>query len=76
MKKLIAAGNLYLKKMDLTDVALLKLCLGSLGVLIGLGCAKRHKKGAGFLAGFLFILTYVPLMGKFLRAVIDADGEA
>ena len=51
MKKLIAAGNLYLKKMDLTDIALLKLCLGALGVLIGLGAARRHRKSAGVLAG-------------------------
>ena len=43
MKKLIAAGNLYLKKMDLFDIALLKLCLGALGVLIGLGAAKKHR---------------------------------
>ena len=71
MNKLIAAGSRYLKRMDLTDVALLKLCVGSLGVLVGLGCAKRHRKGAGLVAGLLFALTYVPLMGKFLATLLD-----
>lgn len=73
MRKLIAAGNLYLKKMDLTDVALLKLCMGALGVLIGLGCAKHHRKSAGFFAGVLFFLTWLPVMGKFFRALTDTE---
>ena len=73
MKNLIAAGNLYLKKMELTDVALLKLCVGALGVLIGLGAAKKHKRGAGLLAGLVFCVTYVPLMGRFLRAIVAGE---
>lgn len=75
MNKLIAAGSRYLKRMDLNDVALLKLCVGALGVLVGLGCAKRHKKGAGLVAGFLFVLTYVPLMGKFLATILDTSED-
>ena len=75
MKKLIAAGNLYLKKMDLTDIALLKLCLGALGVLIGLGAARRHRKSAGVLAGLVFCLTYLPLMGRYFRAIVTEDEE-
>ncbi len=73
MKKLIAAGNLYLKKMDLTDIALLKFCVGALGVLIGLGSAKRHKKGMSFLAGLVFVVTWIPLMGKFLGIITDPE---
>lgn len=73
MNKLIAAGNLYLKKMDLTDVALLKFCVGALGVLIGLGAAKHHKKGFSFLAGLVFVATWIPLMGKFFRVITDSE---
>ena len=73
MKNLIAAGNLYLKKMDLSDVALLKVCVGALGVLIGLGAAKKHRRGAGLLAGLAFCLTWVPLMGRFLRAIVAGE---
>lgn len=75
MRRLIAAGNLYLKKMDLTDVALLKICVGALGVIVGLGAAKRHRRSAGLLAGLLFALTYVPLMGKFLGVLVDTGAE-
>ena len=75
MKKLIAAGNLYLKQINLADIALLKLCLGALGVLIGLGAARRHRKSAGVLAGLVFCLTYLPLMGRFFRAIVTGDEE-
>lgn len=75
MSKLIAAGNLYLKKMDLTDVALLKLCMGSLGFLGGLWAARRNQKAAGVLASLLFLGTYIPLMGKFLSVLVQTDGE-
>lgn len=75
MKKLIDAGNLYLKHMDLTDVALLKICVGSLGVMVGLGAAKRHRRSAGALAGLLFVGTYVPLMGKLVRILVDTGEE-
>ena len=80
MKTLLAAGSRYLKKMDLTDVALLKVCVGALGVLIGLGAAKRHKKGASFLAGLVFMGTWIPLMAKFFSVIItpedSCDGQA
>ena len=49
--------------------------MGALGVLVGLGCAKRHKKGAGLVAGLLFVLTYVPLMGKFLATILDTSED-
>ena len=75
MKRLSAAGNLYLKEMDLTDIALLRLCLGALGVLIGLGAARKHRKSAGVLAGLVFCLTYLPLMGRFFRAIVTGDEE-
>lgn len=73
MNKLVAAGKLYLKKMDLFDVALLKLCVGSLGVLVGLAAARKHRKGAGMAAGLIFCLTYVPLMGRFFRALVTVE---
>jgi hypothetical protein len=73
MKKIIAAGNRYLKKMDLTDVALLKICLTALGVLIGLGSSKRHKKSMSLLAGFAFMGAWIPLMAKFFRAILTQE---
>lgn len=73
MKKLIAAGNRYLKEMDLNDVALLKICLTALGVLIGLGGSTRHKKRMSLLAGFAFVGAWIPLMAKFFRVILTAE---
>ena len=73
MKKLIAAGNLYLKHMNLTDIALIKLCVGALGVLVGLKAARRHRKCAGTAAALVFLATYVPLMGRFLSALVRTE---
>lgn len=75
MKKLIAAGNLFLKHMDLTDVALLKFCVGAAGVLLGLRVSARHKKSAAFRASFVMALTLVPLLWKWLRVLVSAEEE-
>lgn len=73
MKKLIAAGNLYLKQINLADIALLKLCVGALGVLVGLKAARRHRRGVGVAAALVFLVTYVPLMGRFLTSLVRVE---
>ena len=73
MKKLIAAGNLYLKQINLADIALLKLCMGALGVLVGLQAARRHRRGVGVAAALVFLVTYVPLMGRFLTSLVRVE---
>jgi len=66
MHRLLKAGDNYLKKMDLEDMAALKFCLLSLGTLMGLSISPRNRKPVGMLAGLLFLGTYVPLMSDFL----------
>ena len=66
MHRLLKAGDRYLKKMDLEDMAALKFCLLSLGTLVGLSLSPRKRKPAGLLAGLLFLGTYVPLMSDFV----------
>ena len=73
MKKLLTAGSMYLKKMDVTDLALLKICMAAFGVLVGLGSAKRHRKGVGLLASLTFAGTFLPLMGKFIRVLTASE---
>ena len=51
MKKLIGWADGYLKECTWRDMALLKFCLGSLGVLIGLQVPKKRKKTAAWTAG-------------------------
>ena len=67
MKKMITAGEAYIKKMDMADVGLLKICLFSMGLLSGICVKKNDKKRIGFWALLIAIATYIPLMSKFFQ---------
>lgn len=73
MNKLIATGNRFCKEIDLTEMALLKICVAAFGVLVGLGSAKRHKTGMSFLAGFALIATLIPLAARFLSIFTSSE---
>lgn len=73
MKEWIGYANKYMEKMNIADVALLKACVFSLGMLAGAGIPKPHRKKAMVTAGIVFACTYGPLMTKFFRVVL---GEA
>ena len=79
MKKLIACANAYLASRDWKMVAVLKFCLLSLGLLLGLSVPKKHKKKAAIAGGVVFALTYVPLMTDFALSAVKTlrapDGE-
>jgi len=72
MKQLLRGSKQYIRSMDLCDMALIKLCLLSVGILIGLCIPSRSKKCMALLASILFGGTFIPLMGKFVPAVRDA----
>ena len=65
----LSYANEYVRQSDWKDLALIKLCLCSAGVLIGMSLAKRVKKLAAFGAMAVFIATYLPLMWKLLKIV-------
>ena len=44
MNKVIHAANEYKSQITLVDIGLLKLCLMSLGVLMGIAVPKGHRK--------------------------------
>ncbi|MBK5262668.1 MAG: permease of phosphate ABC transporter [Peptostreptococcaceae bacterium] len=67
MKNLITAGEDYIKKMDMADVGLLKICLFSMGLFSGICVTKENKKKVGFWAMVIYIITFIPLMSKFFR---------
>lgn len=69
LKKWCDAGRLYMKDMDLEDMAALKVCLLSAGVLLGIGLPLKWKKPAALFGSFLFVGTYLPLMTKFLECL-------
>lgn len=67
MKRLIDSANVYIEKSTWKDLALVKLCLCSLGLMAGAVLPKKAKKPVIFGAMVVFVATYVPLMTKFMR---------
>lgn len=72
MKKLIRYSKEYTRKMNLLDFSLLKFCLCSIGVLIGLAVPGQHKKKTAVGASAVFALTYAPLMAKYLASICSS----
>ncbi len=66
MKRLFASADEFVRQSDWKDLAVLKFCLLSLGVLAGMGIAEKCKKGVRIAASVVFTLTYIPLMVKYL----------
>ena len=73
MKKLIELGNLYVSKSDWKDFALVKFCLFSMGLLIGINAPKKHQKTVTVLSALVFAVTDVPLMSKLLRIAVEKE---
>lgn len=73
MRELLNYANGYIRKMNVSDFAMLKVCLFSLGLLVGLAIPKKHKKKAAGIAATTFAFTYAPLMTKLLVTVLEGS---
>ena len=69
MEKLFHVAEEYIKGMKWQDMALLKICLCAAGIIIGITAPKRWRKGLLALAAAAFVITYIPLMAKFVPAM-------
>ena len=68
MKKLFVAANHYIETSDWKIIAVLKFCLISLGILLGMQVKEEARKPVRIGAASVFFLTYIPLMAKFYRS--------
>lgn len=75
LKRWTDAGRLMLDEMGLEDMAMLKGCLLSAGMLFGIGIPRKLKKPAALFGGALFLGTYLPLIGKFLACLTRSGRE-
>ena len=66
-------GDRYLKKSSWKDLAMVKFCLFSMGVLAGMKIPRRDRKCAAAVAGVVFAVTYIPLMTKFFAIVREKE---
>ena len=64
MKRLIRCANQYIWESDWKLISLLKFCLLSLGICIGLYVPSQKKKTVFYIAAAAFIVSYIPLMAK------------
>ena len=73
MSSLFEAANRYIETSDWKIIAVLKFCLISLGMMIGMQIKPAHKKSVFLGALGIFGVTYVPLMVKFYRVFTDKE---
>lgn len=73
MKKLFDYADRYIKKSDWKDLAMLKFCLFSMGILAGMRIPEKNRKQAAGIAAAVFVATYIPLMAKFFSVVVSEE---
>ena len=71
MNKLFEAANRYIETSDWKTIAVLKFCLISLGMLIGMAIGKKAKKPVFLGAIGVFAMTCVPLMVRFYKVFTE-----
>lgn len=71
MNRLLESADRYLEQSSWRDIAVLKVCLLSLGLLAGMELPEKWRRPARFIAAFLFAVTYLPLMMRFLPILIN-----
>ncbi len=69
MKFLFRSADVYLRQCDWRDLALVKFCLFSMGVIAGIALPPKAKKPAIITAAAVFVATYIPLMVKYGKIV-------
>lgn len=70
MKFLFRSADTYLQQSDWRDLALVKFCLFSMGVIAGTTLPPKAKKPAIITAAAVFVATYIPLMVKYGKIVV------
>ena len=76
MKRIFASANEFVRESDWKDLAVLKICLLSLGLLAGMRVTEQCRRGVKIAAAVAFVLTYIPLMAKYLGILLGKDQKA
>ena len=75
MKRLIDYASAYAKECSWKDFALIKFCLCAIGIIIGVLLPKTVMQPALIIAGVVFVITYIPLMFKFIKLIFREKGR-
>ena len=71
MKKLFDGADKFLQESDWTDLGMIKLCLFSIGTVVGLLVPVKMKMRVLPVVIGAFMGTYIPLMMKYCKVVKD-----
>ena len=67
MKSIFEAADRYIRTSSWKTVAVLKFCLVSLGMMVGMMIKPQNKKAVFSCAICVFLASYVPLMVRFYK---------
>lgn len=73
MKCIFTLADQYVEESDWRTIALLKICLCSVGIMIGLAVPRNKRKIPLIIAAVVFLVTYIPLMWKLVDIVMRRD---
>ena len=68
-------ANQYIWESDWKTIGLLKFCLLSLGICVGMAVPEEKKKTVLRAAFLSFVISYIPLMAKFIRIIWSDEGD-
>lgn len=71
--KLINKSNDYIKTMDAWDVGLLKTCLLSFGVLLGVTMNKENKKKVIAASGITYLATTIAVLVPYVQFLLNEE---
>ncbi|MBE6877914.1 MAG: permease of phosphate ABC transporter [Ruminococcaceae bacterium] len=75
MKTLFKSADEYLKLSSWKDLAFIKFCLFSMGVLMGTYIKRDAKQNVRIAAFFVFLATYIPLMVKYAMVLVKTIND-
>ena len=70
-ERCIAATDAYMKESTWKDLGLIKLCVFSVGVLMGLTVPKNHKTVYSIIGALVIGVTLTPIMMKFIPMILE-----
>lgn len=70
MNRLFESADEFLRRSTWKDLAVLKICLLALGILLGAKVPRKRRLGVRLLARLVFLLTCIPLMGKYIAVLM------
>lgn len=75
MEKIFVAANRCIKSWTWREVAVLKVCLGALGVMAGILVPRRQRRKVFIGAWAAFVITMIPLTVHFALKLKEEAGE-